>query len=123
MNSVISAETVLRLRELFGDRLGEAVSMAPYTSARIGGPADFLLEVRSAEDLAEVTRQLRDEGAPFRILGGGSNILVSDHGGIEVVGSRRARKIHFFQEDEARYVKAESGAGLGSMILISSAMR
>jgi len=81
MESVISTETVLRLRELFGDRLGEAVSMAPYTSARIGGPADFLLEVRSAEDLAEVTRQLLDEGVPFRILGGGSNILVSDRWG------------------------------------------
>jgi UDP-N-acetylmuramate dehydrogenase len=115
MDSVISPELVLRLRELFGDRLGESVPMAPYTSARIGGLADFLLEVRSAEDLAEVTRQLWDEEVPFRILGGGSNILVSDRGVREVVVLNRARKIHFFQEDEARYVKAESGAVLGTV--------
>ena len=61
MGNVVSSEAALRLRELFGDRLGESVPMAPYTSARIGGLADFLLEVRSAEDLAEFTRQLWDE--------------------------------------------------------------
>ncbi|HUS84825.1 MAG TPA: UDP-N-acetylmuramate dehydrogenase [Anaerolineales bacterium] len=114
-NIVISPETVLRLRELFGDRLGESVPMAPYTSARIGGLADFLLEVHSADDLADATRQLWDEDVPFRILGGGSNILVSDRGVREVVVLNRARKIHFFQEDEAHYVKAESGAVLGTV--------
>ena len=112
---VISPEIALRLRELFGDRLGESVPMAPYTSARIGGLADFLLEVRSVEDLADVTRQLWDEEAPFRIFGGGSNILVSDRGVREVVVLNRARKINFFQEKEAMYVKAESGAVLGTI--------
>ncbi|MCK4741670.1 MAG: UDP-N-acetylmuramate dehydrogenase [Anaerolineales bacterium] len=115
MDIVISPETVLRLRELFGDRLGESVPMAPYTSARIGGLADFLLEVRSAEDLADVTRQLWNENIQFIILGGGSNILVSDRGVREVVVRNRARKIHFFQEEEARFVKAESGAVLGTI--------
>ena len=115
MDIVISPETVLRLRELFGDRLGDSVPMAPYTSARIGGLADFLLEVRSAEDLADVTRQLWKENVPFRILGGGSNILVSDRGVRGVVVLNRARKIHFFQEAEARFVKAESGAVLGTI--------
>ncbi|MGB2897583.1 MAG: UDP-N-acetylmuramate dehydrogenase [Anaerolineales bacterium] len=112
---IISPETVIRLRELFDDRLGESVPMAPYTSARIGGLADFLLEVRSAEDLADVSRQLWDEEVSFRILGGGSNILVSDLGVREVVVLNRARKIHFFQEGEARCVKAESGAVLGTI--------
>ncbi len=115
MEIFISPETVLRLRELFGDRLGESVPMAPYTSARIGGLADFMLDVRSAEDLADVTRQLWNEGVPFRILGGGSNILVSDRGVRELVVLNRARKIHFFQEGEARFVRAESGAVLGTI--------
>lgn len=116
----ISPESALRLRELFGDRLRESVPMASYTSARIGGPADFVLEVRSAEDMAAIIRQLWDEDIPFRILGGGSNILISDRGIREVVILNRARKIDFFQEDGGEYVRAESGAVLGTVARLAA---
>ena len=39
------------IRDIFGERLRENVPLGPYTSARIGGPADYLLEVRSAQEL------------------------------------------------------------------------
>ena len=45
--------TIQILHELYPDRLQEQVPLAGYTSARIGGPADMLLIVRSAEELAE----------------------------------------------------------------------
>jgi UDP-N-acetylmuramate dehydrogenase len=45
---------VLRLH--FGDAVQENVLLAPYTSARIGGPADVLVTVKSADELADVMR-------------------------------------------------------------------
>jgi UDP-N-acetylmuramate dehydrogenase len=103
------------LRDIFGDRLRESVPMAPYTSIRIGGPADFLLEARSADELAEMIRQLWDCEAPFQVLGMGSNILVSDAGMRGVVVLNRARGISFDTRSEGPSVTAESGAMLGTM--------
>ncbi|MFO1093218.1 MAG: UDP-N-acetylmuramate dehydrogenase [Planctomycetaceae bacterium] len=54
--------------------------LAPYTWLKVGGPAQFLVEPRSAEELADVVRAAHQSGIPFRILGSGSNILVPDAG-------------------------------------------
>jgi UDP-N-acetylmuramate dehydrogenase len=54
--------------------------LAPYTSFRIGGPADLLIEVHTARELAELHQRIRDEQLPAFYLGHGSNILVSDAG-------------------------------------------
>jgi UDP-N-acetylmuramate dehydrogenase len=93
----------------------EGVHLAPYTSSRIGGPADFLVEVKSADELARAVQKLWKLDMPFRILGGGSNILVSDSGVRGVVLLNHAREVTFFDADSAPRVKAESGASLGSV--------
>ncbi|HEY68976.1 MAG TPA: UDP-N-acetylmuramate dehydrogenase [Anaerolineae bacterium] len=103
------------LREVFGDRLRESVPMAPYTSIRIGGPVDFLLEAQSADELAEMVRHLWDCEAPFQVLGMGSNILISDAGMRGVVVLNRARALSFDMQSDGPSVTAESGAMLGSM--------
>ncbi|MDP2976524.1 MAG: FAD-binding protein, partial [Anaerolineales bacterium] len=72
--------TISTLRELFSDRLHENASLAGYTSARIGGPADALIFVRSADELANAAGRLWEMELPFIILGGGSNLLVADSG-------------------------------------------
>ncbi len=58
----------------------ENVPLSGYTSARIGGPADALIFVRSAEELAQAAQKLWEMDVPFVLLGGGSNVLVSDRG-------------------------------------------
>ena len=58
------------LRAVFKERLEENVSLARYTSARIGGAADALVVVRSADDLAEIVSWLWSEDIAFIILGG-----------------------------------------------------
>jgi UDP-N-acetylmuramate dehydrogenase len=103
------------MREVFGDQLREDVSLAPYTSSRIGGPADFLFDVGSADELAHVTQQLWEMDMPFRILGGGSNILVSDNGIRGAVILNHARQVTFIESEPSPKVKAESGASLGSV--------
>lgn len=99
------------LRATFGDRLQEKVSLAPYTSARIGGDADAFIIANSANELAEIITQLWEMEVPYLLLGGGSNLLISDDGFRGVVVLNKAKEIRF-TEGENPSVWAESGAGL-----------
>lgn len=56
------------------------ISLAGYTTFRIGGPADFFYEAHSADDLEKAVSAAREEGIPYFMLGGGSNVLFSDEG-------------------------------------------
>jgi len=97
------------LHAAFGARLQENVSLAPYTSARIGGPADLMIIARNADELAHTAQMLWDLNAPFIILGGGSNVLVSDKGVREIVVLNKAKGVKFNPADQPT-VWAESGA-------------
>lgn len=102
------------LRAEFGERLQENVILAPFTSARIGGPADALITVKSADELAETVSRLWEMDAPTIILGGGSNVLVSDRGVRGVVILNRAKEVRFDSGDQPK-VWAEAGAGFSSL--------
>ncbi len=104
-----------QLEQLFGKTLRRDVPLAPYTSARIGGPADYLLEVKSASELKEAVVKLWNAEIPFRILGGGSNVLVADEGVREVVLLNKARERRFYEDDAGPHIWAESGAVLGTL--------
>jgi UDP-N-acetylmuramate dehydrogenase len=54
--------------------------MAPYTTFRIGGPARWFVEAASEDEIVEATAWARDHGLALFVLGGGSNLLVSDAG-------------------------------------------
>ena len=86
--------------------------LARYTSARIGGPADWLVVVETVEVLINVVRAAEDQGLAWRIMGGGSNILVADAGVRGLVILNKARTVDF--QDEGK-VYAESGANLSSL--------
>ncbi len=110
---MIDQNQIAVLNKKFGNRLQFDVSLAPYTSARIGGRADVLVNVDSTDELEEIGLALWEAEIPFIILGGGSNILVSDAGVRDVVILNRARKIQFELESEPPSVLAESGANFG----------
>lgn len=61
------------------DILGN-IPLAPYTTFGIGGPARWFAEARSEDDIVEATEWARQHGAGLFVLGGGSNLLVSDTG-------------------------------------------
>ena len=90
MFMVNTASSVEVLRQKFGDAVQENVTLAPYTSARIGGPADVVLTVKSADELADAVQVIWEQDLPYYILGGGSNVLVSDKGFRGVVILNRA---------------------------------
>jgi UDP-N-acetylmuramate dehydrogenase len=101
------------LREVFGDRLQERVALARFTAARLGGPAEALLEVGDAQQLAQVVDFCWRNGVPLTILGGGTNVLVSDAGVRGLVVLNHARRVIFDDQGELCQVRAESGANFG----------
>jgi UDP-N-acetylmuramate dehydrogenase len=115
VNSGPQADARHALREAFGRQLREGVLLAPYTSARVGGPADYLLLAHSASELEGICRALWALGMDFRMLGGGSNVLVADAGVRGVIVLNQAKEAEFTTVGEGSSVTAESGASLGSV--------
>ena len=104
---------LLILQQKFGSLLQTEVSLARYTSARIGGPAQVMLKAETANELANTVSVLWELGQPFLIIGGGSNILVADGGVRGVVVLNRARHVRFAEHTSPPTVWAESGANFG----------
>jgi UDP-N-acetylmuramate dehydrogenase len=69
-----------RLRAAVGERLRIQEPLRHHTTFRIGGPADYFVAARTADELVQALRAAHDLGVPVFLLGGGSNLLVSDEG-------------------------------------------
>lgn len=109
------------LREIFGMRVAFNEPLAPFTSWKIGGPADALAVVESEEELAAAMRLCFKQKLPWFVLGSGSNLLVGD-GGIRGIVFRLGGA---FAEIEARVqgdeVIVEAGASAGMAALTAKA--
>ncbi|MFI0454235.1 UDP-N-acetylmuramate dehydrogenase [Actinomadura sp. 6N118] len=58
----------------------EDVNLAGYTTLRLGGPARRFVEATTEAELVTAVRRADEEGEPVLVLGGGSNLVVSDAG-------------------------------------------
>ncbi len=90
--------------------------LAPYTTFRIGGPADLLYNATSADALATAITEARNLNVPWFVLGLGANILVGDKGFRGLVIRNRA-VAHAIQPDGTLH--AESGAIVRDLVLDS----
>jgi UDP-N-acetylmuramate dehydrogenase len=88
--------------------------LAPYTTFRIGGPADVLFDATSADDLAAAVTIARALDIPWFVLGLGANILVGDRGVRGLVIRNRAQT-HTLGEDGVLW--SESGAIVQDLVL------
>jgi UDP-N-acetylmuramate dehydrogenase len=61
-------------------RLLENVPLAPYCTLGVGGAARFFLEARDERTVLDALAWTKARGLPFRVLGGGSNLVVADAG-------------------------------------------
>jgi UDP-N-acetylmuramate dehydrogenase len=68
----------LTIADLPGVRLD--APLAPFTTFKVGGPADFFVQASRADDVRAAVAAARAERVPVTILGGGSNVLISDAG-------------------------------------------
>jgi len=115
MTAGITTDRIEPLRAVFGIRVQQDAMLSRFTSARIGGPADYLLVVRSLRELTHAAELLWQSELPFRILGAGSNVLAADAGYRGVILVNQAREVRFEEPEEGPQVWAESGASFGGI--------
>jgi UDP-N-acetylmuramate dehydrogenase len=97
------------------------VSLKDYTTLHIGGRAAFLISVTTLDDLKEALIFAREKNIPITVIGGGSNILMSDAGtsGLVIKMEMRGVKYRAIGGDK---VEVEAGAGESWDDLVSFAI-
>lgn len=109
--------------ERLGISLRQGVNLAEFTTMKVGGAAEYFATVTTTDQLLKVVRWARAEALPYFILGGGSNILISDAGIRGLLIYNRCRQVRIDEAplrclgpvDEHRYLFAESGAALAGV--------
>ena len=102
------------IKALGAQRVRRDVPLGPYTTFRIGGPADLFFEARTADDLAAAVTAARESATPYFVLGLGANILVGDRGFRGLV-IRNVADAHAF--DPNGRLHSESGAVMKDLII------
>jgi len=92
--------------------LQENVPLAPLTTFRLGGPARFFVEAKSAPEVQEAVTFAQSKSLPFFVLGGGSNLVVADSGwpGLVLKVAISGIELRPGHDDEGR-VLYDAGAG------------
>jgi UDP-N-acetylmuramate dehydrogenase len=98
---------------LGADRVRRDVPLAPLTTLKVGGPADFVVEPQSAEEIVAVLRIAHRQAVPVTVLGGGSNVLISDRGIRGVVIRPRGGTISMVGTD---LVKADAAITINGLV-------
>lgn len=93
----------LRYHELLG----------PYTTYKIGGPADYFISVHSSDELITAVKAAKIENVPYFILGSGANILIRDKGIRGLVIHNRSQHVEIRPHNK---LWAESGAIISDLI-------
>ncbi|MFA6081849.1 MAG: UDP-N-acetylmuramate dehydrogenase [Patescibacteria group bacterium] len=90
------------------------VLLRQFTTMRVGGASDFLIEVSNIDDLVKALKTCFENDIPYIVLGGGSNVIASDSGfpGLTIIN--HANHISFVLEKSQ--VMAESGAILAQVV-------
>lgn len=114
-----TTETNLPLASLlaaFGPNLEFARELAPLTSYRTGGRAKYFLAAQSADEIRRAIDSARRLSIPYYVIGGGSNLLVSDFGYDGMIIKVDVRGFHLVDN-----VTVECGAGEDLMALVDFA--
>jgi UDP-N-acetylmuramate dehydrogenase len=109
------------LQATFGDAVRFDEPLAPYTSWKIGGPADAVVTTAAQAELASLMRLCLRRKLPWWIVGGGSNVLVGDGGMrgivIRLAGDFAAVEVHLENGD----VVVEAGGSAGMALVTAKA--
>ena len=91
------------------------VELGPLTTLGVGGPAPWVIEPRGRDELALAVAELARAGLPYRLLGGGSNLLVADEGVDEVVILMR-RLTGLRRPGDGATLRVEAGLPLARLV-------
>ena len=108
------SQLLTQLDALSRGGLRRDVPLAPFTSFGIGGPAQYLALIHSMDDLVAALTLLHHAQTPFLLLGGGTNILISDAGvpGLTIINRcKKATWPERSQQKEQNIVLVDVDAG------------
>ena len=75
------SDLVSAMTAVFGaERVRAGVVLAPFTTFKVGGPADILFESKASDEIADALKMANVRRVPVTVLGGGSNVLIGDRG-------------------------------------------
>jgi UDP-N-acetylmuramate dehydrogenase len=116
-SSDLVAARLLELREELGPTARVDEPLARHTSIRIGGPADLFFVARSPADLVRAANAAHRLAVPWRIIGGGSNLLIADAGveGLVIKATAPGAQVRFLHEGPGVLVEADAGAILAAV--------
>lgn len=100
------------LRAVPGLRVLRDAPLRNYTRFGVGGPADLLCETGSEQSFAAAVAAVRTSGAALEVIGGGTNLIVSDAGFRGVVLRFIADRI----ETQGAVIRADAGAELQALV-------
>jgi UDP-N-acetylmuramate dehydrogenase len=115
MSSSAVLEALDRLDALAANRgvtLDRDAGLAPYTTLRVGGPADRLVTSRTRDELLAALALGREAGTPIFMLGNGSDLVVSDAGIRGLVVRNRARSVR----TDGTTLHADAGAAMAMLV-------
>jgi UDP-N-acetylmuramate dehydrogenase len=105
----------MRFREVFDNNFRLNEPMARYTSARVGGSSEMFVIATTVPELHTAVELAYLQHIPYIVIGGGSNILVSDNGIKGLVILNKAREVHFRHTGLSVVCAVESGMNLSSL--------
>ena len=94
-------------------RVARNVPLAPFTTFRVGGNAEWFIETRSSDETVQALRIASRENVPVTILGGGSNVLIADSGVRGLVIRPRGGVIAMEGE---RFVRADGAVTINGLV-------
>lgn len=95
------------------------VPLAGFTSWQVGGPADFFCQPENESDVETALKFAWEKKIPWTVLGGGTNVLVSDRG-VEglVIGMQKLRACSVDIVDEKPNIECEAGTPKSELLKI-----
>jgi UDP-N-acetylmuramate dehydrogenase len=99
------------------EKIQQSISLAPLTTFKIGGLAEFFVEVKTKKDLVEAMAWAKEDKKLFVILAGGSNVLINDQGVKGLVIKMRNDNLTI----KGERLDCGSGAELSSAVRVAAA--
>jgi UDP-N-acetylmuramate dehydrogenase len=108
----VHRETIQRLEDIPNLAISEGALLSRYTRFAIGGPAAVCADAADEHGFMEAWKVARASGAPYAVIGGGTNLIVADAGFPGIVLRFTAREIG----SEGAGVRAQAGADLQALV-------
>ena len=109
----MTADALAALRVSFGPRVQPGAPLAPFTTFKVGGVADYFLSAQNGDEIRRAILLAREAGLPITLLGGGSNVLVSDDGVRGLVIRMHGGEVKRLDEG---HIRADAGVTINGLV-------